>query len=331
MEAPDSPRCPQHPGSEAIAICSQCDRALCDDCWTHSAHGHPWCLACASEASTRAWRRWSWAVTFLGLAAGVTTVTWRSGVLPHPHALAALGGVSALGVGAYLGYRASREQNKAGLALRTPDDPPETRHAAHPYRARLRQVGMRVVPRVSGKVTTLLMMVSLGLCAVLFPTMLHLPRWVEAEVVLGSWWAAVGLTLATLLYRGVRVADDFRLRLGWSVRGDAPSSRGSSSSSGSGWSAIDLGGDAEGCLVVLGVALVLGLLAGVSFVMAEVMLPLVFAGSYWVMNRAIARVANDRHDCEGDLGRSLRWGLTWSAAYVGPLAVLAWALRRAWQ
>ena len=332
MEVPYEQACRHHHDVEAVASCAQCGDRLCGDCWTHTEAQRAWCLGCASEVTTRAWRRWSWAVTFLGLAAGVTVMAWRAGPLASSHATVVLGALGALGVTAFLAYRASRAEG-SGFALRSPDDALDDGSAptANPYRTRLGQASLRAVPRVSGKVTTLLLLVSLGLCAVVFPTFLHLPRWVEAELVLGSWWAAVGLTLAGLLYRGVQVADDFRLRLGWSVRGDGDSSSSGSSGSSGSWGLGDLGGaDAEGCLFVIGLAIVLGLLAGASFMVAEVVLPLVFAMSYWVMNRAIARVANDRHDCAGDAGRSLRWGLTWSTVYVGPLAVLAWALHRHW-
>ena len=47
MEAPDTTTCHRHPQAEAHAVCSQCDARLCGDCWTHTAHGRPWCLAWA--------------------------------------------------------------------------------------------------------------------------------------------------------------------------------------------------------------------------------------------------------------------------------------------
>ena len=143
----------------------------------------------------------------------------------------------------------------------------------------------------------------------------------------------MGLTLAWLLHRGVRVADDFRLRLGWSVRGDEPVASGArASSSDKSWGlGMPEVADLEGSLFVVVLALTLGVLVGTSFLLAEVMLPLLFGASYWVMNQAIARVANDRHECAGHLGRSLRWGLAWSTLYVGPLALLAWALHQSWR
>jgi hypothetical protein len=58
----------------------------------------------------------------------------------------------------------------------------------------------------------------------------------------------------------------------------------------------------------------------------ELVAPLTFFLTYWLFMRAIGRVANDRHGCEGDLSRSMGWGALWATAYVLPIAALTWAL-----
>ena len=58
----------------------------------------------------------------------------------------------------------------------------------------------------------------------------------------------------------------------------------------------------------------------------ELALPLVFFLMYGLFMRAIGRVANDRHGCEGALARSAGWGLGWATLYVAPIAALTWAL-----
>ncbi|HEU4536566.1 MAG TPA: hypothetical protein VFS00_20720 [Polyangiaceae bacterium] len=321
--------CHRHHDAPYVVSCAECGFPLCDACWTHSSNGSPWCVTCSTEVTTRSFRRWSWALTFFLLLAGVAVVGWRADAFDHAYGLIAFGALGGTGVLLYLVSRAVSSGPAHPVSLRRLEGLPPERPvaAAHPYRARLRQAGMRVVPRVSGKVATLFALVSLGLCAVLFPTVLKLPRWVEAEVVLGAWWAALALVLGVLLYRGIKVADDFRFRLNPFGQRD----KGSSSL----WSdlpgCVDVGTvDAEGCLVVLGVAVVLAALAGASFLVAEVVLPMVFMGCYWLLHRAIGRVANDRHGCEGNLARASLWGALWATLYVAPLALAVWGLHRGW-
>jgi hypothetical protein len=42
----------------------------------------------------------------------------------------------------------------------------------------------------------------------------------------------------------------------------------------------------------------------------------------------LARVANDRHGCEGDVPRALAWGGLWAAVYTAPIAGVVWVLHR---
>mgnify|MGYP007037395642 FL=1 len=77
---------------------------------------------------------------------------------------------------------------------------------------------------------------------------------------------------------------------------------------------------------MLALAIVLSLALGAAWVLVELALPLVFFLMYWLFMRAIGRVANDRHGCEGSLARSLGWGLGWATVYVAPIALVTWAL-----
>jgi hypothetical protein len=52
--------------------------------------------------------------------------------------------------------------------------------------------------------------------------------------------------------------------------------------------------------------------------------PVLFFFVYWLVVRAIARVANDRHGCEGSTFRSIGWAMTWATAYVLPLGAVIW-------
>jgi hypothetical protein len=322
--------CSRHHATPALVFCSQCGFPLCDMCWTHSNHGSPWCVTCTTEVTTRSFRRWSWALTFSLLSAGVAVVGWRIDAFAHAYGFWGLGVIGGAGVWLYLVSRAAAGGPAVELSLRTHEEAPPDQPvaAAHPYRARLRQLGMRVVPRVSGKVATLFALLSLGLCAVLFPTVLKLPRWVEAEAVLGAWWATLALVLGVLLYRGIKIADDFRFRLNpLGKRDDEGSANFLSDLPG----CFDPGiSDAEGCVALLVVLVALAALVGASFLIAEIVLPMVFMGCYWLLHRAIGRVANDRHGCEGSLARASLWGAIWATLYVAPLALVVWGLHQVW-
>jgi hypothetical protein len=233
---------------------------------------------------------------------------------------------------------------------REPDEPPvETivmEGGGSPFRAHARRVVLAASPRVSGAATAAIVGASLAGSAVLLPASVRLPRWVEAEMVLGAWWAIVAVTLVVLLYRGFRLKDDWVYFAPWDAppphsekagaakRAKAPPVAGKRSGVGpfdlvpDGCEGCVDVGDAEGCLAVLAVALVLAIAFGAAWIFAEFALPLVFVSTYTLLHRAIARVANDRHGCEGHLAKSLAWGALWAAVYVAPLAAFTWALHR---
>lgn len=193
------------------------------------------------------------------------------------------------------------------------------------YRAAARRVVQAVSPRVSARTTGLVVLAAFVLAALLVPSALRQPRWVEVELVLLAWWVIVGTTLTTLLYRGYRMKDDYAHFVPWRA-----------SSGGVGGGGLpdlpDLSGcgDAgEGCAGVLVALALLALALGVAWLVVELVLPVAFLLAYGLFLGAIARVANDRHGCEGALGKALAWGLGWASLYVAPLALLVWLVHRA--
>jgi hypothetical protein len=253
-----------------------------------------------------------------------------------------MGAIVAAGVFAFLVHRALSKKDVPDVVLRSVEEavpPSDDSGPQHPYRARLRNVVMRMVPRVSGTQTTAVVLASLVVCAVLFPATLHLPRWVEFEVVLVAWWLVMSGALAWLLYKGLRIADDFRLTLkrpGADPKTSAAAQTSKPKKSGS-WldpsGCADPGGctDAEGCVGVLVVGIAVVAAVGVAWLVAELIVPVFFAACYVLLTRALARVANDKHDCAGRLGPAIRWGMTWAALYVAPLAAIVWAVHAAWK
>jgi hypothetical protein len=300
--------------------------------------GRPACARCTYEASTRPQRRVSLAAAFLCFAwGGGLWLVRRHGAWDESPVLVIVAAIAAPILAYFIGASAKGAADQA-VENRDPgeDAPPEGAFEVRgsPYRAYARRAILAVSPRVSGKVTALIVGASLAATAVLLPVTLKLPRWIEAEIVLGAWWIIVSATLVVLLYRGFRLRDDLVYFLPW----DRPAkSEGSPApkSKGGGWSVGDLSGcgdagcsglDGEGCVGAIAVALALALAFGAAWVFVELAMPLAFVLTYWLFMRAIGRVANDRHGCDGDLVKSLGWGVLWATIYLSPLAGLTWAL-----
>src|SRR6185436_19635838 len=128
----------------------------------------------------------------------------------------------------------------------------------------------------------------------------------------GLWWLIVTLTLTTLLYRGFRLRDDYVYFLPWdrpaphSETGKARQEK-KEPSGGGGWSGcLDgcsigdgcSGVDGEGCVGALVIGAALAVALGAAWVFVELAMPLVFFLMYWLLMRAIGRVAKDRHDAQ---------------------------------
>lgn len=333
--------CGVHSARPAVALCAICGARLCDECYRFRTSERPACARCAYEATTHARRRIALAVGFFSLSAGGAAL----GVLrwnlwgEHPVLLVLFGIAVAIVTGALAA--SSRSGDTPPIENRPEDladDPHAWEGAAHPYRGRARRVITEAAPKLSGTATALVVALSLGLTAGLLPVALKLPRWIEVEAVLGGWWALFGLALAGLLHRGFRLADDWIYFAPWdrpkAEDGKKPSTSGGTSTLGrvtDGCSGLEgcSGADGEGCIGALVVGLAVVVALGAAWVLVEIAIPVVFLLVYALIMRAIARVARDRHDCKGRLGRSLAWGALWSAIYVAPLALATWGVHAA--
>ncbi len=208
--------------------------------------------------------------------------------------------------------------------------PPRVRFVRHlAHRARL--------PRLSGRAGAAWLIVCLLLPAFLIPAAVRLPIWIDFEIVLGIWWLVWLLVLARLLYTGQRVTDDHALqapRSWFGARGDAAKKPPRQSASGGGWldglnwgggSAFDGEAFAIGCLIVVGLIL----LVGAVWFLVEIAVPVIAFLLYGVVRGMLARVVNDRHHCHGRVGRSLAWGGLWATVYIAPLALAVWFIHYA--
>lgn len=331
------PPCRAHPLRPARAACAQCNARLCNDCYRFRMNGKPACAACAYGASTRT-RRWvSLAVSFAGLClVALFTGLRRYRLDPAVVVLFGLGMVVITGALLY-GARNGADVDVTKRLVDDADDGPASMSGArHPYRGRLRKVLSHVAPRVSGTTTALVVGTAFLVSGVLLPTALKLPRWIETELVLTAWWVVLSAVLSFLLYRGYRLADDWVYFSPWDRPASADETKPStptakSAKSGLDWGCSDgcSGIDGEGALVALVVGAALALLLGAAWVLVEIAAPLVCLVVYALVLRAVGRVARDNHQCQGDLGRAVGWGLGWATLYLLPLAALTGILHLA--
>jgi len=170
------------------------------------------------------------------------------------------------------------------------------------------------LPAVSGWTTALILFASFLVSALAIPMTLSLPRWVAAEVVVGVWWLIWIVTLTWLLNNRAIIGDDIRLHeprgpFGYGVyRSD--------------WLPFDPGclliGE-WGCLIPFVLAV---LLPGLVWLVIEVAIPFLAVVLFGTIRGMLACVVNDRHQCQGHLGRSLGWAALWATAYTAPPALL---------
>jgi len=311
---------------------------MCNECWRFRLDDAPACARCSFELATRPQRRVSLAVAFVtvvfaGLIVAIRRFDlWRS----QPFAVG-LAAVAAVIVGVLIA-RSARDAKGAKVENRDPDDQPTVVEVvddgANPYRAGVRRVLLAAAPKVSGSLTALVVTLSLVASAVLLPVAMHLPRWIETEVVLGVWWAVVATMLAVMLHRGFRLRDDYIYFLPWNrpTGGEEAKEPGKSGSKSSNWGCGSIDGcsvgdiDGEGAAIVLAVGAALLLGFGAAWVLVEIALPLVFFLMYGLMMRAIRRASRDTKGCEGDLAKSIGWGALWATIYLCPLALVTWLL-----
>jgi hypothetical protein len=171
------------------------------------------------------------------------------------------------------------------------------------------------LPRLSGKVSAAWLVACFLLTAILIPMALHLPQWIEFEIVLAAWWVIWLAVLTAVLYRGQRVTDDYRMP----GPGNWPEWWG------------ELVGTLPGLEIALIVFLVLTLFLGVIWLLFEIAIPLLLFLLYFLTRGMLARVVNDCHHCRGRLGRALAWGLVWATAYTAPLAGTVWFIHYVYQ
>jgi hypothetical protein len=243
--------------------------------------------------------------------------------------VSALMGLVVCGVGLWLGIRTPSHRSPAPL-VREASHEPSTEAARladaakHGHRgAPLPKVALR---RTSTRATVLLVLACLSFTAAALPFAVHLPRWVEAEVVLGAWWLTWSVVLAVLAYRGKPLDETHRLEIRAPFASSAPVAVApppAPARTRTRWfDCFDLGSavDAEGCLLVLAVGIVVGIALAAAWLVVELAAPALFFLAYLGVARSLRRALAASH--RGDAFRSARHGAVWATAYVAPLAAV---------
>lgn len=303
---------------------------MCDACFRFLVLRKPICVRCAHERRTRARRNVSlWVFVAVVSAVGGWLLARRDEYLVVALCSGAIGCV----VGLLMAIHVLRRQDPGdGISHRSASDEwdPVDPSRRDKTRARYRRLVAHLAPTISGRATALITLATMALTAAAFPLVLNQPRWVEFEWTLLAWWTMAAFSLSALLYRGHEIEDDHFFQ--------TPSGLGRDTLDG----ANQLGGCdpvvfdfADGCEGIVGVAvaalaLVFTLLAALfaAWLLVELVIPIVFLTFYVTTLAAIRRAARDRHDCEGNVPRSLRWALTWATLYIAPIATLVWLLHR---
>jgi hypothetical protein len=299
---------------------------MCEECFALVLEGAPLCERCAAELRRGPASRWPFAIVFAGVGLVLCAVGARAG--GRELALEMIfSGLVVLFVAAAIAWSGKqRDATPPDIRQREPDlelGPDLLQRARSPYRARIARVAVRAAP-LSGRTTALVLFAAFAVSAVALPLGLHLPRWLELELVLLAWWLAVATLLVTLLYKGWRLAHDHRFTFpGYGEDSSGAEPKPEKRSGFDPTALAEAGGCAEGVVALL----VIALAAAAAWLVVEVVFPIAFFAVYYFVVKAIGRVAQDRHDCAGNLPRSLAWGLTWATLYVLPPALVIWAVQ----
>jgi hypothetical protein len=336
------PRCDTHPEATALAPCSRCGRPFCDPCLTAMVEGLCACEGCADTERGRAGRPWGFAAVVLVVCATASFAFARAEIRATGEPSWALYGLAFLIAIAFAGFIVSRKRGGLRVVPRQPGEGglngpgEEARGAGGPYRQAFFRAGPRRLPPVSGRLTAFALVLSFAFCALAAPFALHLPRWVEVEIVFAAGWLVWTGVLAALLYRGGRVADDHRFDPSNWFRREGPTSsggarRGGGGGSGGGWfdglQIGDIGGvDGEGCLVVLGALLLAGGAILTAWLLVELVIPALFTLTYLLLIRALKVATNDSTGCQGNVSASATRGVLYATLFMGPLLALAAAV-----
>jgi hypothetical protein len=188
---------------------------------------------------------------------------------------------------------------------------------------RRRLVQVIKLPRVSGKAMAAALILCFLMTALLVPVILRKEAWIDAEIIVGTWWLIWVCVLAGMLYQGHKVSDDHQLgeARSWNLRGMFRNWY----SGGNAIDVVDISGvDSEACAIGCLIIAALPLLVGLVWLVVEIAIPALIFVAYFMVRGQLAHVVNDKHHCKASLIRSVPWGALWATVYTAPIAGLVW-------
>jgi hypothetical protein len=319
-----SATCIHHPAVQTSNACTTCRSPHCDHCLAFAVDGQLACVRCATAAAREGRPRFELAGAFLLAGAGalwaLIAFERRQAIAPS-YELVAFAAAALLAVAGWLVWPRGTKRVVTSRAVELESVERALSTGTDPYRGGTLRVRLPGERPISGRAVALLLVGTFVATAFAVPFSLHLPHWLESEIVLATWGGALASVLIVLLYRGRRVADDHRLAL------DLERSSSKAAGRGGRW-ALEVGAngsaDPEGCVGALFIALLVLVSLAAAWLVVELVAPLFFFLAYMIVLKAVARVANDSHACHGALGRAVGWGLVWTGVYFGPFALLVW-------
>ncbi len=325
--------CANHPREPSAARCASCSRPHCRACVLRTVDGSPWCEVCVHHLETAGANRWPRALLLVGSAfvAAMTgsRIEARTGDEPTTLLWFSVLGLSLVVAVLDLGRKPVTHGRKI-VALPPEESLPTLQEPSvgQPYRARLTRVVRVLAPPLSGRATVLVLLACMALPALALPRLLGLSRVLEIELVVLTWWGVWTVALAVLLYRGFRLSDDHVFRWPRFAR-KRETERPRPKDKGSTWWDAPFYLLEAGWVVALA-GLIVAALFGAAWVVVELLLPALFFLAYWLVRGALARVANDNHDCEGHGPRSLGWAALFATLYMLPLALILGVVAALW-
>lgn len=180
----------------------------------------------------------------------------------------------------------------------------------------------RVLSPISATWTVVAILACSVLTAAALPPLFAMPRWIEIEVVLGTWWVLWAVVLGVLAHRGRPLDRDFTLG------SSKPSTRAhvaapAAEPSKSRWSWLDVLGcasDGEGLVLFVVGAVIIGLAIVASTIVVDFAAPLLFLVAFTGVQIALRRSLAAKH--RGQKLRSAAHGVAWATCYVAPLAAV---------
>lgn len=319
---------------------------MCTSCWQLNLDDHPLCRKCAADLESGG--RDTSGLLGVTMVLGFGSAFWLQRHAPVALITAYLLAFGCCLVALFFWARRERAralQERLRIRRRRPDELTPLRSHPSPSgtfgRRLVRAVG-HPAEDLSGKAVTVVALGCMVVTATAVPVALHLPRWLEAEAVIGTWWGMMWAFLAYLLFRGRRILDDRRPPPSATPRlvTETKETEDSSSEGGtrSTWlgelgstsfEALEVGGaESAGCGEAIGGVVIALAVLGAAWALVEFVFPALFLLVYSLTVQAVARVTRDGHDCHGRASRALLWGGVWACAYAAPLLLVVWGVHR---